>query len=123
MNDTAKTETFATFPALAWEFASAGSHTTEQVCNQAQMVAKAIADWNAECHRFVSHRMSRTSDAIVKIVKSQSLPEVLAIQAKWLEDAVEDYIKETNVLMGVNTKLMTGLVPRVGQDFQSSVKA
>jgi hypothetical protein len=36
---------------------------------------------------------------------------MLAIQAKWLQEAVEDYMRETSLLMGVDSKFMSGLVP------------
>jgi hypothetical protein len=123
MSDTTKTETSGLFQVPAWEFAKAGSHATEQACNQAQAVAKAITDWNAECHRFVSHRMSRNGDAAVKIAKSQNLPEMLAVQSKWLEDVIEDYIKETSMLVELNKTIMSGLMPQVAQAFQSSARA
>ena len=123
MNDTTKSGTSVTFTVPAWEFAKAGSEAAQQVCNHGQMIAEAMNDWNAECHRFVSHRMNQNRDAIMKIAKSQSLPEMLAVQAKWLQDAAEDYMKETSTLMEVNSKIMTGFAPQVGQAFQSLVKA
>jgi hypothetical protein len=123
MDDIKHSETSLTFAVPTWEFTKLGSEAAQQVCNQGQTVAKAMTDWNAECHRFVSHRMSRNGDAVMKIAKSQSLPEMLAIQAKWLQVAVEDYLSETSMLMEMNSKLLCGLMPQVGQAFQSSAKA
>ncbi len=123
MNDTAKSATSVAFTVPAWEFAEAGSEAAQQVCNHGQIIAKAMNDWNAECQRFVTHRMSQNRDAIMKIVKSQSLPEMIAVQAKWLQDAVEDYMKETSTLIEVNSKIISGFAPQVGQALQSSAKA
>lgn len=77
----------------------------------------------AKCHRFVSQRMSRNSDVVIEIATSQGLPEILAVTAKWLQDAVEDYIKQASMLMEANSKLVSGFVPQVGQAFRCSAKA
>lgn len=123
MNDTTYSGISVPFAGPAWELTKIGSEAAQQVCNQGEIVAKAMTDWNAECHRFVGHRMSRNRDTAVNIAKSQSLPEMLAVQAKWLQDAVEDYMRETSMLMELNSKIMSGLVPQVRQAFQASAKA
>jgi hypothetical protein len=70
---------------------------------------------NTEVGHFVSHRVERTGEAIGRMTKCQSLPEALAIQTQWFHDAAEDYLKEMNKLMEVNTRIMSGLLPSVEQ--------
>jgi hypothetical protein len=41
----------------------------------------------------------------------------------WLCDAVEGCVQETSMLLAVNNKIMSSLVPQIRQAFQSSAKA
>jgi len=105
-----------------WELAIAGSDAVQKVCNQGQAVAKATMDWNAECSRFLTHRFSKTSQAVAQITKCRTVPEMFEVQAKWLQTAVEDYMKETSSLLDMNSKIISYMVPRFtpGETSQSA---
>jgi hypothetical protein len=49
------------------------------------------------------------------MTKCQNLPEVFAIQAQWVQDAADDYLKEMSKLMEVNGKLVSSLMRSAGQ--------
>ena len=123
MNDMPKSETFVTFSLPGWDFAKAGSDAAQQVCNQGQIVAKTMQDWSAEYSKFLSQRMRRNSEAFAEIAKCQSAAAMIGIQAKWLQDAVGDYVNETSKLMELNSKIMRGFLPVFEQGFRFSTEA
>jgi Phasin protein len=102
-------------PDLGTSFVRATSEATQRFCEQGQTIAKTVTEWNAEINQFVSHRVARNSETISRASKCQNLSEVFAIQAQWLQDATEDYLKEMSKLTEVNGKVMGGLLATVGQ--------
>ena len=50
-----------------------------------------------------------------RLTKCQSLPEAFAIQAQWVQEAADDYLKEMSKLMVANSRIMSGLLGSVGQ--------
>jgi len=93
-----------------WPLAQAGSDTARRLHDQGQGITKAMADWSAEFNGFISHRMSRTSEAVGRMTKCQSLPDAFLIQAEWIQDAIDDYTKKVNRLVQVNNEIIRDLV-------------
>jgi len=87
-----------------WPFPFASSDAARRVSDQGPVVTKAIADWNTEFSSFVSHRMSRNSEVVGQMTKG--IPEALAAQGQWVQEAVEDYGR----LMEANMKIIGGLM-------------
>jgi hypothetical protein len=95
---------------LTWPFGQAGSGAARQFSNQGQVVTRALTDWSAEMNRLVTHRMSQNTEAIGQITKCQSLLEVVAIQAHWLQEAMDDFVKAASSLIEINGRMIGGLV-------------
>ena len=91
------------------------SDATRRVYEQGQTVAQTMSEWNTEVSHFVSRRVARNGETIDRMTKCQNLPEVFAIQAQWVQDAADDYLKEVNKLMEVNSKLVSSLMRSAGQ--------
>jgi Phasin protein len=102
-------------PDLGASFVQATSEATQRFCEQGQTVAKTCTEWNAEINQFVSRRVARNSETISRVSKCQNFPEVFAIQAQWLQDATDDYMKEMSKLVEVNSRVMGGLLATVEQ--------
>ena len=45
-----------------------------------------------------------------RMAKCQNLPEIVAIQTQWAQEATDDYPKEMSKLMEVNSRIMGGLL-------------
>ena len=105
-------------------FAQVSSDATRRLCEHGQSVANTISEWNTEVSHFLSHRAARNSEAMGRMAKCQSLPEVCTIQAQWVQEAADDYMKQMNKLMEVNSKIMGGLLGSFGQiEMQSAEQA
>jgi hypothetical protein len=115
MNDATKTEMIEVISGLAGPFAQASSDATRRFYEQGQTVAKTMSEWNTEVSHFLSRRVARNGEAIGSMTKCQSLPEIFSIQARWVQDAADDYLKEMSKLMEMNGKIMVGLLGSVGQ--------
>jgi len=74
-----------------------------------------MSEWNTAVSHFLSRRVVRNGETIGRMAKCQNLPEVFAIQAQWVQDAADDYLKEVNKLMEVNSKLVSSLMRSAGQ--------
>ena len=88
---------------------------TRRVCEQGQTVTHTMSEWNTEVSHFLSHRVARNGETIGRMTKCQNLPEVFAIQAQWVQDAADDYLKEMSKLMEVNSRIMGSLLESLGQ--------
>jgi phasin protein len=115
MDGVRKTELTDIISGLAGPFAQAGSDATRRFCEQGQSIAKTMAEWNTEMSYFLSHRVARNGEAIGSMTKCQSLPEIFSVQARWVQDAANDYLKEMSKLMEVNGRIMVGLLGSAGQ--------
>ena len=105
-------------------FAQVSSDATRRLCEHGQSVANTISEWNTEVSHFLSHRAARNSEAMGRMAKCQSFPEVCTIQAQWVQEAADDYMKQMNKLMEVNSKIMGGLLGSFGQiEMQSAEQA
>jgi hypothetical protein len=96
-------------------FAQVSSDATRRLCEHGQSVAKTFSEWNAEVSHFLSQRAARNSEAMGRMAKCQSFPEVCTIQAQWMQETADDYMKQMNKLMEVNRKIMGGLLGSFGQ--------
>jgi hypothetical protein len=105
----------ATIPDLSAPFVHVGSEATRRLCEHGQSVARTIGDWNTEVGHFVSHRVARNSETFGQMAKCKHFTEVLALQAQWLQDTADDYVKETNKLIEVSSRMMGGLLGAFGQ--------
>jgi hypothetical protein len=102
-------------PDLSASFVQVSSDATRRLCEQGQSVAKTLSDLNTEVSQFVTYRVARNGEAMGRLTKCQSLPEAFAIQAQWVQDAADDYLKEMSKLMVANSRIMSGLLGSVGQ--------
>jgi Phasin protein len=115
MNEVRKPELADAMPDLGASFAQVGSDATRRLCEQGQSVAKTISEWNTEVNHFLSHRAARNSETMGRMAKCRSFPEVFAIQTQWMQDATDDYMKQMNKVMEVNSRMMGGLFGSFGQ--------
>jgi|SRR5215469_8801680 hypothetical protein len=112
MNEVSKPEFAGAIPDLA-SFTQASSEATRRLCEHGQSIAKTISEWNTEVSQFGSQRAARTSEAMARMAKCQSLPEILSIQAQWWHDAADDYLKQASKLAELNTRIVGDLLGSV----------
>jgi len=91
------------------------SDATRRVYEQGQTVTQTMSEWNNEMSHFLSRRVARNGETIGRMAKCQSLPEVFGLQAQWVQEAADDYLKEMSNLMEVNSKLVSSLMRPAGQ--------
>jgi hypothetical protein len=115
MNEVRKSEFAGAMPDFGVSFVQASSDATRRLCEQGQSVAKTISEWNTEVNHFLSHRVAQTGETLGRMTKCQNLPEVFAIQAQWVREAADDYLKEMSKLMEANSRIMSGMLGSVGQ--------
>jgi hypothetical protein len=102
-------------PDLSASFVQVSSDATRRLCEQGQSVAKTLSDLNTEVSQFVTYRVARNGEAMGRLTKCQSFPEAFAIQAQWVQDAADDYLKEMSKLMVANSRIVSGFLQSVGQ--------
>jgi Phasin protein len=115
MNEIRKPELTETMPDLSASFVQVSSDATRRLCEQGQSVAKTISDLNTEVTQFVTHRVARNGEAMGRLTRCQSFPEAFAVQAQWVQDAADDYLKEMSKLMVANGRIMSGVLGSIGQ--------
>jgi hypothetical protein len=115
MNEVRKSEFAGAMPDFGVSFVQASSDATRRLCEQGQSVAKTISEWNTEVNHFLSHRVAQTGETLGRMTKCQNLPEVFAIQAQWVREAADDYLKEMSKLMEANGRIMSGMLGSLGQ--------
>ena len=97
-------------PEFGKSFAQASSDATRRLCEQNESIARTLGEWNAEVTHFLAHRATRNSEAMTRMARCQNGSDVFAIQAQWLQDAADDYLKEMSKLMEVNSRIMCGVL-------------
>src|SRR5215469_14720836 len=97
MDEVIKLESAGAMPDLA-SFTQAGSEAARRFCEHGQSIAKTISEWNTDVGHFVSHRAVRATEAMARMAKCQSLPEIFVVQTQWWQDAAEDYLKQATKL-------------------------
>jgi len=110
MNEVRKPALMEGMPDLSASFVQVTSDTTRRLCEHGQSVAKTFSEWNAEVSHFLSQRVARNSEAMGRMAKCQSVPEVCTIQAQWVQEAADDYMKQMSKLMEANSRIMGGLL-------------
>ncbi len=115
MNEVRNPELAEAISSVAGPFVQVSSDATRRLCEQGQSVAKTINEWNTEVSHFLSHRVARNGEALGQMTKCQSFPEVFAIQAQWVREATDDYLKEMSKLMQANSRIMSGMLGSLGQ--------
>jgi hypothetical protein len=115
MNEVRKTEKGDTVFDLGSSLTQVTSEATRRLCEQGQTVAETVTGLNTEMSNFLSQRLTRNTEMIARFTNCQGLPDVLAIQAQWMQDAAADYLKEMSKLIEVNTRIMSSLMGSVGQ--------
>ena len=115
MSEVRKPEFAEAISSLAGPFAQVSSDATRRLCEQGQSVAKTISEWNTEVNHFLSHRVAQNGETLGRMTKCQNLPEVFAIQAQWVREAADDYLKEMSKLMEANSRIMSGMLGSLGQ--------
>ena len=102
-------------PDFAASLTQITSDATRRVCEQGQTVTQTMSEWNTEVSHFLSRRVARNGETIGRMTKCQNLPEVFGIQAQWVQEAADDYLKEMSKLMEVNSKLASSLMRSAGR--------
>ena len=115
MNEVRKPELAEAISSLAGPFAQVSSDATRRLCEQGQSVAKTMSEWNTEVSHFLSHRVAQNGETLGRMTKCQNLPELFAIQAQWVREAADDYLKEMSKLMEANSRIMSGMLGSLGQ--------
>jgi len=101
----------AVIPQLGTSFVQASSDATRRLCEQGESLAKTVGKWNTEFSHFVTRRATRNAEAMTRIAKFQSFPDILAVQAQWVQDATDDYLREMGKLIDViNSRIMGNLL-------------
>jgi len=115
MDDVGKSDRAAVIPDFGTTLTQLTSDATRRFNEQSETVTHTMSEWNTEVSHFLSRRVARNGETIGRMTKCQNLPEVLAIQAQWVQDAADDYLKEMSKLMEVNSKLVSSLMRSAGQ--------
>lgn len=90
--------------------AALGSDIADRLQRYGQSVTEAVTDWNNECSRFGSHRLSRIAELTSEMAKCQTPAELAAVHAKWLQFALHDYTQEFARLLEINSKILGSLM-------------
>jgi hypothetical protein len=98
MNEVRKSEFAGAMPDFGMSFAQVSSDAARRLCEQGQSVSKTISEWNTEVSHFLSYRVARNSEVLGRMTNCQNFPEVFAIQAQWVREAADDYLKEMSKL-------------------------
>ena len=115
MDDIGRSDRAEVVPDFVTSLTQVTSDATRRVCEQGQTVTQTMSEWNTEVSHFLGRRVTRNGETIGRMTKCQNLPEVFAIQAQWVQDAADDYLKEMSKLMEVNGKLVSSLMRSAGQ--------
>src|SRR5215475_4336618 len=102
MDEFRKPEMARGMPDFGGLLAQVGSDTARRFCEQGQSVAKGFTEWSAELNQFLSHRIARNTETLSRMTKCANFQDAFAIQGSWMQDAVEDYLKEFSRLIEVN---------------------
>ena len=102
------------FAELGSSFAQVSSEATRRLCEQGQSVVQTMNEWNAEISQFISHRAARNGEALKRATQCQNAPDLFGIQAQWVQDATEDYLREIGKLTEFNSRIMGSLVGSFG---------
>jgi len=102
---------------LARHLAQVSSEATRRLCEQGQSVMQTMNEWNAEIGQFLSHRAARNGEAVRRVTRCQNWPDIFGIQAQWVQDATEDYLREIGKLTEFNSAIMGGWIGSLHRDW------
>jgi Phasin protein len=102
------------FAELGASFAQVGSEATRRLCEQGQSMVQTVSEWNAEISQFLSHRATRNQETLKRITQCQNVPDIFGVQARWVQDATEDYLREIGKLTEFNSRVMGGWAGSIG---------
>ena len=105
------------FGELGASFAQVSSEATRRLCEQGQSVMQTMNEWNAEIGQFLSHRAARNGEAVRRVAQCQNLPDLFGIQARWVQDVTEDYLREIGKLTEFNSAIMGGWIGSLHRDW------
>ena len=103
------------FTEFGASFAQMSSEATRRLCEQGQSVMQTMNEWSAEISQFLSHRAARNGEAFRCATQCQNVPDLFGIQARWFQDATEDYLREIGKLTEFNSKIMGGWLGSIGK--------
>jgi len=95
-------------------FAQVSSEATRRLCEQGQSVVQTMNEWNGEISQFLSHRATRNRETLKRITQCQNAPDIFGIQAQWVQDATEDYLREIGKLTEFNSRIMGSWIGSLG---------
>src|SRR5689334_12895795 len=99
---------------IGTSLAQVSSEATRRLCEQGQSVMRTMNEWNAEISQFLSHRATRNGEVLRRVTQCQNVPDLFGVQAQWVQDATEDYIREIGKLTEFNSRIMGSLVGSFG---------
>ena len=102
-------------PDFGASFVQVSSEATRRLCEQGQSVVQTMNEWNGEISQFLSHRATRNRETLKRITQCQNVPDIFGIQAQWVQDATEDYLREIGKLTEVNNHIMVGWLGSFGK--------
>ncbi len=112
MEEARKTEIVA-LP--VWPTVELGLRATRQMFERGECVTSVMMDWQTEVTRFLTLRMSHSSETMSRMLRCQGMDEVLDIELQWMRVAMDDYLGESKKLFEINNKVF--------DDFASTVTA
>ena len=115
MNESSKPDKAEMAATLVWPFGQLDADAAHQFWDSGQAVVRTWGDLNTEVTRFVGQRLSRDGEAAARMAQCRSLPEIGALEADWLQGAIDDYAREMSKLMEVNGRLFGGLMACASQ--------
>jgi hypothetical protein len=101
-------------PDFGASFAQVSSEATRRLCEQGQSVMQTMNEWNAEISQFLSHRAARNGEALRRVTQCQNVPDLFSMQAQWVQDATEDYLREIGKLTEFNSRIMGSWIGSLG---------
>ena len=115
MDDFGKSDREEVIPDFGASLTRITSDATRRFNEQSETVTHVMSEWNTEVSHFLSRRVAKNGETVGRMTKCQNLSEVFGIQAQWVQDAADDYLKEMSKLMEVNSKLASSLIRSTGR--------
>jgi hypothetical protein len=115
MNEVGRPASAEVVPDVGASSAQVTSNASRRLCEHGQSVAEAISEWNTEVSHFLSHRAARSGGAMQSFARCQSFVDIFAIQAQWLRDAVDDYLKQTSKMIELNNRFLNHFLESASQ--------
>jgi hypothetical protein len=115
MNEVGRLALAEMIPDVGASLAEVSSNASRRLCEQGQSVVQAISAWNTEVSHFLSYRGARSVEAMRSFAKCQNFVDICAVQAQWLRDAADDYLKQTSKMIELNNRFMSDFLKSASQ--------